>query len=180
MDWKDIAGAVGKAAPMLGTLLGGPAGAAVGALVASALGTENDPAAVGAALADPASAVKLREIEAARSVKLQELMTQQAAAELADVASARDRDVKLRQAGAKNVRADLMVLLDVVGLIACLVVIALYRDKLPGEVVGIISTVAGIFGACLRDAHQFEFGSSRSSREKDATIARAVGQQGGL
>lgn len=179
MEWKDIANVVGKAAPMLGTLLGGPAGAAVGSIISSALGTDNDPSAVSAALADPASAVKLREIEALKAVRLQELIAQQAAAELADVASARDRDVKLRQAGSRNVRADLMVLLDVVGLIACLVVIALYRDKLPGEVVGIISTVAGIFGACLRDAHQFEFGSSRSSREKDATIAR-LGQQGGV
>ena len=39
MDWKDIAGTVGKAAPLLGTLLGGPAGGAVGAIIASALGT---------------------------------------------------------------------------------------------------------------------------------------------
>ena len=39
MDWKDIAGTVGKAAPLLGTLLGGRAGAAVGSIIASALGT---------------------------------------------------------------------------------------------------------------------------------------------
>ncbi|WP_279613178.1 hypothetical protein [Burkholderia sp. BCC1630] len=32
MDWKDIASAVGKAATVIGTLLGGPAGEAVGAL----------------------------------------------------------------------------------------------------------------------------------------------------
>ena len=70
-----------------------------------------------------------------------------------------------------DVRADVMVALDVVGLIACLVILALYRQALPGEAVGIISTVAGIFGACLRDAHQFEFGSSRSSQAKDATIS---------
>ena len=38
--------------------------------------------------------------------------------------------------------------------------------------VGIISTVAGIFGACLRDAFQFEFGSSRGSRDKDELLAQ--------
>ena len=27
MEWKDVAGTVGKVAPMLGTLIGGPAGA---------------------------------------------------------------------------------------------------------------------------------------------------------
>ena len=37
MDWKDVAGVVGKAAPILGGILGGPAGAAVGSLVARRL-----------------------------------------------------------------------------------------------------------------------------------------------
>ena len=37
MNWSDIAGTIGKAAPMLGTLVGGPAGAAVGAIAAIAL-----------------------------------------------------------------------------------------------------------------------------------------------
>jgi hypothetical protein len=83
MDWKDIAGTVGKAAPILGTLLGGPAGAAVGGLIASALGTSNDPGDVSAALANPDALVKLREIEAKRQVDLQGLLTAQAQAEIA-------------------------------------------------------------------------------------------------
>lgn len=98
MEWKDIAGAVGKAAPILGTLLGGPAGGAVGGLIASALGTGNDPAEVSAALADPATAVKLREIEAKRQTDLQALAVDMAKADLAastaDRASARDREAK--------------------------------------------------------------------------------------
>ena len=172
MEWKDVASVVGKAAPMLGTLLGGPAGAAVGGMIASALGSGATPEAVDAAIkANPDALIKLRQIEADRSIKLQELVVQAAAADLADTQNARGRDIDLHKAGYRNVRADLMVLLDVVGLISCLVAIAMFRDKLPGEVVGIISTVAGIFGACLRDAHQFEFGSSRSSRDKDVAIA---------
>lgn len=83
MDWKDVAGLIGKAAPMLGTLMAGPAGAAVGGLVASALGTGNSVAEVQAALADPASLVKLRQIEADRDGRLQELVVEQAKAELA-------------------------------------------------------------------------------------------------
>jgi hypothetical protein len=50
-----------------------------------------------------------------------------------------------------------------------------YREKLPGEVVGLLSAISGIFGACLRDAHQFEFGSSRSSQVKDQTINNLSG-----
>lgn len=91
---------------------------------------------------------------------------------LADRADARRRDVELHKAGYRNVRADVMVFGAVVGLIACLVVLAFFKDEVPGEVVGIVSTIAGIFGACLRDAFAFEFGSSRSSREKDELLAR--------
>ncbi|WP_258292100.1 hypothetical protein, partial [Escherichia marmotae] len=64
MEWKDIAGIVGKAAPIVGGLIGGPAGAAVGGLVASALGTEATPDAISRALeTDPQAAVKLKELE---------------------------------------------------------------------------------------------------------------------
>lgn len=92
---------------------------------------------------------------------------------LADRRDARARDVALHQAGYQNRRADLMVLFDVIGLVACLVVLSLFRKEIPGEVVGLLSTIAGIFGLCLRDAHQFEFGSSRGSREKDGLLASA-------
>ena len=77
MDWKDIAKTVGGAAPLLGTLLGGPAGAAVGAMVASALGTGATADEVSQALAiNPDAAVKLKQIEAARQVDLQGLAVQ--------------------------------------------------------------------------------------------------------
>lgn len=95
MDWKDIAGTVGKVAPLLGTLLGGHAGAAIGGLVASALGTAATPDDVAAALANPDSLVKLRQIEADRSTRLAELATDQAKAELVDVQNARQREVEL-------------------------------------------------------------------------------------
>jgi hypothetical protein len=83
MDWKDIAGIVGKSAPILGTLLGGPAGGAVGALVASALGVGSVPDAVSQALAtNPDAAVKLQQIEATRQVELQTLLVQAEASRL--------------------------------------------------------------------------------------------------
>ena len=71
-----------------------------------------------------------------------------------------------------DVRANVLTLGAVVVLIACLGVLTFWRQQVPGEVVGVISTVAGIAGACLRDAFQFEFGSSRGSREKDALLAQ--------
>ena len=91
---------------------------------------------------------------------------------LGDRADARRRDLEMvKETGTRNRRADYMVVLDVVGLIACLVVLIVFRDKIPGEVVGLLSTIASIFGLCLRDAHQFEFGSSRGSKDKTEMMA---------
>lgn len=85
-----------------------------------------------------------------------------------DRVSARQRDIALITGGRiSNKRADIMVISAAVGLILCLGFLAFYKNNMPGEAVGIISTIAGIFGACLKDAYAFEFGSSRGSKEKD-------------
>ena len=60
LEWKDISETVGKFAPLLGTVLGGPAGGAIGALVAQTLGVENKPDAVYEAIKhSPEIAVRL-------------------------------------------------------------------------------------------------------------------------
>lgn len=74
----------------------------------------------------------------------------------------------------KNKRLNLMVIGAALGLVFCLMVLTTYKGDLPGEVVGIISTVSGIFGACLKDAYSFEFGSSRGSKDKDDRISNAL------
>ncbi|MES2252175.1 MAG: hypothetical protein V4482_00620 [Pseudomonadota bacterium] len=102
--------------------------------------------------------------------------TERELAYLKDRQGARDRDVLLAQAGHRNYRADVMVISAAVGMITCLASLAYFKDHLPGEAVGIISTIAGIFGACLKDAYAFEFGSSRGSKEKDSTVASMLSQ----
>ena len=63
--WDKIKDVVGSVAPMAGSMLAGPAGGAVGAMLASALGVDNTPDAVATAIkSDPQAAVKIREIEA--------------------------------------------------------------------------------------------------------------------
>ncbi|MDR1476239.1 MAG: hypothetical protein LBI20_02875 [Holosporales bacterium] len=88
-----------------------------------------------------------------------------------DKDNARTRDIAIVNTGRRNIRADIMVIAAAVGLVACLATIVIYHKSLPGEAIGIISTVSGIFGACLKDAYNFEFGSSRGSKEKDQTVA---------
>lgn len=74
MDWKDIGGLVANAAPMLGGLLFGPAGAAGGKILASALGTKDDPEEIAKAIqADPEVMVKIRQIEADNARELTRL-----------------------------------------------------------------------------------------------------------
>ncbi|MDE3023135.1 MAG: hypothetical protein KGI54_15015, partial [Pseudomonadota bacterium] len=83
MNWKDIAPFVGDAAPIIGGLLGGPAGAAVGSLVANALGTGATPDAVSQALkTDPAAAVKLATLQEEQAVAFKQMTLQQATAEI--------------------------------------------------------------------------------------------------
>lgn len=75
-----------------------------------------------------------------------------------------------------NPRANLLVVADVVGLIACLValVVLALENKLDAATGTALGTFAGFFGLGLRDAHQFEFGSSRGSRDKDAMLLAAT------
>ncbi|HEX5486488.1 MAG TPA: hypothetical protein VFX23_10880 [Limnobacter sp.] len=125
--------------------------------------------------ADPQKVLEFRQAVLAQEVDLDK-------AYLTDRADARRRDLALEQAGIHNTRANLMVAMDVVGLIACLVgMIALgwVRAKHPeaisegvfGALLAQLSTFASYFGLCLRDAHQFEFGSSRGSKQKDLLAA---------
>ncbi|MDR3179426.1 MAG: hypothetical protein LBT70_00820 [Holosporaceae bacterium] len=74
----------------------------------------------------------------------------------------------------RNKRLNIMVIGAALGLVFCLLMLISYKGDLPGEVVGIVSTIAGIFGACLKDAYSFEFGSSRGSKDKDDKISSTI------
>jgi hypothetical protein len=97
----------------------------------------------------------------------------------AEIANARQRDIEIRkQTGGQNSRADQMVRWAAIGTaggfvaMLCLGYIkARYPDAVGEGVFGAmlsqLSMITSLFGLCLRDAYQFEFGSSRGSRLKD-------------
>lgn len=118
---------------------------------------------------DPTLVIKLQQAIAESESSLELALLQ-------DRQSARRRDIILQRSGSTNIRADIMVVAAAVGLVSCLITITIYRQNLPGEAVGIISTIAGIFGSCLKDAYAFEFGSSRGSKQKDSEIRKLVGE----
>lgn len=170
MDWKDIAGAVGKAAPILGTLLGGPAGGAVGGLIASALGTGNDPAEVQAALANPEAALKLREVEARRQVELQALAVDMAKAELAastaDRASAREREVKTGDTLTPRTLA-MLVTVGFFGVLAWL--LSYGKPNTGGDA---LLVMLGALGGAWASIISYYFGSSAGSAAKTEILKR--------
>ena len=126
-------------------------------------GKDDASEAVEAIRADPAVLMQFRQAMAGIEADMDR-------AYLADRQNARGRDVAFVQAGRWNIRADLLALLSVTGLIVCVWFVA--RDSsLPERAVNAIMFVAGTLAACVRDVFAFEFGSSRGSRDKDALIA---------
>lgn len=74
MNWSDVGRIVGRAAPVVGGLLAGPAGASVGSLLAATLGVDPTPESVDAALGrDPEALAKIQELQINAKVQLQQL-----------------------------------------------------------------------------------------------------------
>ena len=75
--WDKITSILGDAAPLIGTLVGGPAGGAIAALLSSTLGTSTSPDAIYAKLqSDPTALAKVRELEIKQQVQLRALTVQ--------------------------------------------------------------------------------------------------------
>ncbi|MBL4830888.1 MAG: hypothetical protein JKY55_13520 [Aliivibrio sp.] len=77
--WESIKSLIGSAAPLIGTLIGGPIGAGVGGLVANALGVENTPQAIEQELLNnPDALLALKELEMEHQVELKQLALEHA------------------------------------------------------------------------------------------------------
>ena len=86
---------------------------------------------------------------------------------------ARERDLGLYQTtGRSNWRANFMLALAIIGLVAGIGVLITCHHHLNGEIIGIIATLIGIFCSVLKDIYAFEFGGS--GREKDNLMLRTA------
>lgn len=86
MNLKDIRKKLISAVPIIGSAIGGPAGGAVGALVASTLGVENKPKAIEQALTnDPEAFAKLQALELEHKSELSKMMLSAETTRIADV-----------------------------------------------------------------------------------------------
>lgn len=171
MDWKSM---ISKAAPILGTLVGGPVGgAAVMAvkMIAGALGVEDSPDAIEAELkANPEALLKLKELELNNKATLERLKTEQEKDRLTDVSSARSRQTEHEKTTGKS-DANLYVLAWTVvfgffGLMGLLCFRAL-----PNESSSVVFMLFGALATGFGQVLQYFFGSSKSSAEKTTLIA---------
>lgn len=69
--WDNIKELIGASAPAIGTLLGGPAGGAVGGLISKVLGVDNTPEAIELALTNnPDALLKIKELETSKELAI--------------------------------------------------------------------------------------------------------------
>lgn len=186
MDWKTVGQSVAKSLPILGTVLGGPAGGAIGTLVASALGVEDSPEAVNSVIAnDPQALVKLRELELNNRVQLQQLFVTaqsnqlnydlaQYQAEVSDRNSARDLASKTPRDITRPTIAFLFIVgaIIIIGLIFSGVSESLLRDPTASLTIG---TVVGFWFNEMKQIMGFYFGTTRdANRQADEITKFAV------
>jgi len=172
LTWNDVKKTLGKGAPLIGTLLGGPAGGAVASLVAGALGVEDTPEGINAALkSDPSVLLKIKELEFTHKTKLEELALEETKALLADTQNARQREIEIQKAGGSNTLMYILGSLIVVGFFATIITLIFKTVAIPTGSRDAVMLLFGTLTASFACVVQYFFGSSKGSSDKTAMMA---------
>jgi hypothetical protein len=182
MDWKDIGRSlISQGAPLLGGLLGGPAGAAAGKMVAGLFGADpdNPDEVMNAIQGDPEAMAKIRRFETKHQEKLQELQLEETKAFLADVDSARQREAAIVAAtGEKDTHLYVLAYI-VVGAFFALTAYLAYGQLNPAKSETaidlsqnplIMMIVGGVIAGFTQVLSYF-FGSSKGSATKNKMLS---------
>jgi len=116
---------------------------------------------------DPALSLKFKESMAEVEVRIEE-------AYLADRQDARARDVALRKSGDGNIRANVMLALAFLAVVIIAALLTLGTVKGDSAIAGFLIGIGGMFARNIGSAFDFEFGSSRGSKEKGAAIEKSA------
>ncbi|MBM7424961.1 hypothetical protein [Spongiibacter marinus] len=157
MSWSSIAKDIGKVAPLLGSVLAGPAGGTVGALVAAGLGVDGGSESVAKALGGPDAVAKLKQIEADHRAELEQMAVELAKAEIADVQNAR--------ANHKHSPMPAVITL-VMTLMALVYGLALFQVNVPDANRDMVNYFGGQLIALWVASVVYWIGTTRSSAEK--------------
>lgn len=174
MNWSDVGKIVGRAAPVVGGLLGGPAGASVGSLLATTLGVDPTPESVDAALGrDPEAFAKIAELQINAKVELQKLAVmaelQLYQAEAGDRASARQLAAAQPNDFVRPALTFTMIGGSLFIVVAVLVGIALDAIKDPNAALT-VGMVIGSWLTMTKETMGFWFGMTKESQKQNATI----------
>ncbi len=182
MDLSDIGQDIIKAAPLLGSLLGGPAGGAVGTLLAAKFGgsPNNVDDLVKKMNDDPQRDIKLAEIESNNEIQLQNLIitnenniminqTAQLKIQADNVASARDMNQKNKKLSDETIKI-LLVIFTFLVIAACLT--GIFKKLITTDIIPVITMILGVFLSEVKNYNGFYFGDSIGSRNKDELLAQ--------
>lgn len=176
MDWKEIGRSlISQGAPLLGGLLGGPAGAAAGKMVAGIFGVdpESPEEVMNAIQGDPEAMLKIRQFEQQHQQKLQELQLEETKAFLADIDSARQREAAVVAAtGEKDIHLYMLAYIVVGAFFTLTAILAFQVSGAEGETDPlsdnplIMMIVGGVIAGFTQVLSYF-FGSSKGSSDKN-------------
>lgn len=171
-----LAGVLKQLVPTVFEAAGGPLGGIAGTVIRKALGVTDDKDltdAVTAATMTPEgiSQLKLAELdlqklEADNGFKFAEL-------DVRDLESARNHEVEMRKQGDKTTTQLAWLLVGAFVLVSVTVVVG-HLFGLSNTESTLLGTIIGYLLTESKQVTAFYFGSSRGSREKDATIAEAT------
>ncbi len=173
MDWGTLGKSLLSTVPVIGSILGGPPGmalTAVGGLVGSLFGVEPDPISISQAIAsDPDAYVKLKALEDKEKARLHEWQVVQLQAELANVVSARTREIELAKSGhAASWGTSIIAFIVTVGFFGMLYLLFIYGEEKLGAS-GLM--LIGILGSAFASVVNYYLGSSLGSAQKNTLLA---------
>ncbi len=150
-------------APLLGTVIAGPAGTAIGQIVAAQFGGDaNDPDdLIKRIQSDPDAALKLTAIESSERVELERLSVDKKKAQLLDVEDARANNIRNTKLSDEIIKIYLVVSLS---LMVFMCLYALIKGEVTGVEANIISGILGSSFTAVLAMVYFYWGNSVNER----------------
>lgn len=186
MNWSDVGGMVAKAAPLVGSILGGPAGGAVGGLVAKALGSEATPEAAAEALkADPEALERVRKLEMENERELTRMHLESETARLTQVnktmrAEAASDDAYVRRwRPTFGYAVALAWVIQALGIIGASLYAAIASPTEAGPIINAVGNMVSALGMQWAVALSV-LGVNVAKRSQDKQVAAGQQPEGGL
>jgi hypothetical protein len=180
MEWKDVQKLIADLAPSVGTAIGSivPGGAIIGGLAGkilqNAFGTSSPDKLTEVISADPEAAMKLRQAEIQFQLEQSRIYLEETKSFLADVQSARSREVEMAKAtGKPDLTLSILAWTIISGffsLTGALLYVS-YLGKTIADQTGVLYMLLGTLSTAFGMVVGYYFGSSKGSAAKDVLLA---------